>query len=221
MAAASTHDGYGTISQGKRLLSRLYAFKNAEKSSEELPMLPNVHTEHQSHTADAGAQLSWSGLSVETVGQNRSFSSRVLLNEVRGAVQPGQILAVMGTSGAGKTTLLNALAGYSNKRQVNVKGTVSINGIATIAEERTSTNIIGYAEQVEPFFGRITPREHLLFEVHALVARRKRYHFVSGYAENVLVDLHRRRTSSADRGDHQSLSSGRMRLDDHCELIRR
>ena len=166
LAAANTHDGYGSISHGSRLLSKLYAFQKAKQSPEELPMLPQIHTEHERHAAAAGAELSWSGLSVETVGQKRSSPSRVLLNDVRGTVQPGQILAVMGTSGAGKTTLLNALAGYSNRRQVSVRGTVRIDGVATNAEERTSTNVIGYVEQVEPFFGRITPREHLLFEVN-------------------------------------------------------
>ncbi|KAJ2900533.1 hypothetical protein IWW38_000408 [Coemansia aciculifera] len=58
------------------------------------------------------AILQWDGLTfvVET-NVKKELTSRVILNQISGHVQPGETIAIIGSSGAGKTTLLNALSG--------------------------------------------------------------------------------------------------------------
>ena len=48
---------------------------------------------------------------------------------VTGAVNPGEVLAIMGSSGAGKTSLLNMLAGrLPRNAKTSVKGDIKIDG---------------------------------------------------------------------------------------------
>ena len=43
-----------------------------------------------------------------------------------GCAQPGEVLAIMGSSGAGKTTLLNGLA-HRNMHGVQLEGSIKVN----------------------------------------------------------------------------------------------
>ncbi|MCX8004112.1 MAG: heme ABC transporter ATP-binding protein [Burkholderiaceae bacterium] len=53
---------------------------------------------------------------------------RTLLAEIDLAVQPGEVVAVLGENGAGKTTLLRALAGERLSPALRVSGAVLLNG---------------------------------------------------------------------------------------------
>ena len=68
-----------------------------------------------------GAQLAWKSLSVEV--EVKEKASKVILSNLSGVAQPGQLIAIMGSSGAGKTTLLNALA---NQNMGNLKMSGSV-----------------------------------------------------------------------------------------------
>lgn len=53
----------------------------------------------------------------------------VLLNDLSGIANAGEVLGIMGTSGSGKTTLLNQLAGKSAySRSHTVTGEIKTNG---------------------------------------------------------------------------------------------
>jgi hypothetical protein len=63
-------------------------------------------------TEHTPAALHFSDISYQLYG-------KVILEGVRGAVDPGQVMAIMGPSGAGKTTFLDILARKNKRGQVN------------------------------------------------------------------------------------------------------
>ena len=73
-------------------------------------------------------QLSWDNLSyfVKTKGTRRQ-----ILKEVSGYADPGEVLAIMGSSGAGKTSLLSMISNQPHSsRNVKTEGEVRFNGIS-------------------------------------------------------------------------------------------
>jgi len=70
-------------------------------------------------------RFEWRGLnSFIGMDENR----KQILFDCSGAVQSGELLAVMGGSGAGKSTLLNLLCGRTNTAQQDIEGEIAING---------------------------------------------------------------------------------------------
>ncbi|TKR93166.1 hypothetical protein L596_007670 [Steinernema carpocapsae] len=100
--------------------------------------------------------LSWNHLIV------RTDADRLLLNDISGIAQPGQLLALMGASGAGKTTLLNTLL-QRNLRGLNVTGEILVNGREV---GRGITTISSYVQQEDLFVGTLTVREHLMIQAN-------------------------------------------------------
>ncbi|KAI6227115.1 ATP-binding cassette sub-family G member 2 [Aphelenchoides besseyi] len=92
----------------------------------------------------------------------------LILNNVYGIANAGEVLAILGPSGAGKTTLLNVLT-QRNMSDLNVKGDVRINGIPMggSAIRRMSA----YVQQNDLFIGTMTVKEHLTFMVNLRMAR--------------------------------------------------
>lgn len=85
-----------------------------------------------------------------------------------GLAEPGQLLAIMGSSGAGKTTLLNALAFRSPPGiQIAAGARRAINGRSVRADELRSR--CAYVQQEDLFIGSLTAREHLVFQVGVIV----------------------------------------------------
>lgn len=68
----------------------------------------------------------------------------------------------MGSSGAGKTTLLNTLT-YRSGANLVVTGTRTVNDISV--DQNTLASISAYVQQDDLFFGNLTVREHLIFQV--------------------------------------------------------
>ncbi|KAI6171456.1 ABC transporter domain-containing protein [Aphelenchoides bicaudatus] len=98
-------------------------------------------------------QIVWQHLRAE-----HQKSGKILINDVFGVAEAGELVALMGPSGAGKTTLLNSLLGR-NLKGLQVSGDVIING------RKTSTgqimDISGYVQQDELFVSTLTVQEHL------------------------------------------------------------
>jgi ABC-type transport system involved in cytochrome bd biosynthesis fused ATPase/permease subunit len=85
-----------------------------------------------------------------------------LLRGLSGALLPGRLTALIGTSGAGKTTLMDVLAG--RKTAGRVTGDIRINGHPK--EQATFTRISGYVEQTDVHAPQATVREAVLFSAH-------------------------------------------------------
>lgn len=81
-----------------------------------------------------------------------------LLRNVSGYVEPGKLVALMGSSGAGKTTLMDVLA--QRKDSGRIEGSILVNGRPQgISFQRTT----GYCEQNDVHEPTATVREALIF----------------------------------------------------------
>ncbi|VDM41679.1 unnamed protein product [Toxocara canis] len=99
--------------------------------------------------------LTWENLKVVAKRGNR-----LLLDNVMGIAQPGQLIALMGASGAGKTTLLNALL-QRNIKGLIIEGTILVNGQEI---GRKITKVSAYIQQQNLFIGTLTVKEHLTLQ---------------------------------------------------------
>jgi ABC-type multidrug transport system permease subunit/ABC-type multidrug transport system ATPase subunit len=115
-------------------------------------------TETSGGTADieGGKDVfSWKQLNYDI---NIKGTTRRLLSDVEGFVQPGTLTALMGASGAGKTTLLNVLAQRVDMGIVT--GHPTINGIALDESFQRRT---GYVQQQDIHMSEMTIREAFRF----------------------------------------------------------
>ena len=89
----------------------------------------------------------------------KTTATKSLLQDVKGEVTSGQVLAIMGPSGAGKTTLLNMLA-LTRKGGVP-SGHVRVNGRPlTIG---LYNELCAYVEQFDTLWAALTVRDHLYY----------------------------------------------------------
>ncbi|KAL4324340.1 hypothetical protein GQ457_11G016110 [Hibiscus cannabinus] len=100
--------------------------------------------------------------------RKRGYSQRKmqLLSNVTGALRPGILTALMGTSGAGKTTLLDVLAG--RKTIGCIYGEIKVGGYPKVQE--TFSRISGYCEQNDIHSPQITVQESLIFSASLRLA---------------------------------------------------
>ncbi|KJE96047.1 hypothetical protein CAOG_06421 [Capsaspora owczarzaki ATCC 30864] len=103
--------------------------------------------------------LSWNRLTYSvTEVRKKEKIVKEILKEQTGAVMPGQMIAIMGTSGAGKTTLLNVLAGRNITGQIG--GFIALNGHARNKSFRRQS---AYVEQDDLMFPNLTTKETITF----------------------------------------------------------
>ena len=95
-------------------------------------------------------------------GVSFSVGEKVILRNVSGAAQPGQVVAIMGPSGAGKTTLLDILAGrvVMSGPDTSISGVVRVNGEAR--DFNTFRKVSAYVLQSDIFFPELTVRETIM-----------------------------------------------------------
>ncbi len=64
---------------------------------------------------------------VKTV-RTKTVVTKPILKNLSGRISPGNFMAIIGRSGSGKTTLMNYLSGRLFSSNLEVTGTVKING---------------------------------------------------------------------------------------------
>jgi ABC-type multidrug transport system ATPase subunit len=144
-------------------------------------------------------------LRLDATGVAVSVSDRQILEPTSLAIEPGELVAIIGESGAGKSTLLKALAGVTRP----TSGRVTLNGEDLLAR----LTDVGYVPQDDIVHPRLTIREALGYaarlrlpedvsdaEIDAAVARVLGELSLAGQAETMIGSLsggQRKRTGVA------------------------
>jgi ABC-type multidrug transport system ATPase subunit len=91
-------------------------------------------------------------------GASKRYKLTVALQPVSFELEPGQVLAVVGSNGAGKTTLIKSVVGL-----IRCEGKVLINGLDVGKNGKKARRFLGYLPQDPAFHPDLTVRETALF----------------------------------------------------------
>ena len=97
---------------------------------------------------------------LELRGVQAWYGESHVLHGVDMAVQPGEVVTLLGRNGAGRTTTLRAILGLTGSR----KGNIVVNGVETIGmpTHRIAHLGIGYCPEERGIFATLTAEENLL-----------------------------------------------------------
>ncbi|EPB76523.1 hypothetical protein ANCCEY_04423 [Ancylostoma ceylanicum] len=114
-------------------------------------------------------RLIWRDIYAEVIQRRSIFGllksvgatqNRVVLDQVSGFAEPGQLTFIMGSSGAGKSTLLNILT-QKRMRGMRIFGEIAINN--QLVEMGDIKKYSAYVQQDDLFIAEMTVQEQLMF----------------------------------------------------------
>lgn len=88
-----------------------------------------------------------------------TLGNRTILDNISGAIKPGQVMAIMGASGAGKSTFLDILA--RKRKMGQVSGTTLVNGREVADSE--FREVVGFVDQEDTLMSTLTVYETVLY----------------------------------------------------------
>lgn len=157
-------------------------------------------------------------LHFENVSYN--LNGKHILSSIKGAVRPGELMAIMGASGAGKTTFLDLLA-RKNKRGV-ARGEFYVNGEKINNDD--FRGVIGFVDQEDTMLPTLTVHETIMDSAMlrlpkdmSLVAKEQKVEDV----EKQLGIFHiRDQLIGSEEGSGRGISGGeKRRVGIACELV--
>jgi ABC-2 type transport system ATP-binding protein len=89
---------------------------------------------------------------------SRQFGSGFALQPITFALEPGEVIAVVGSNGAGKTTLIKCLLGL-----IRFEGQVTVGGVDVGRKGKDARKLMGYLPQNPSFHGDLTVAETAVF----------------------------------------------------------
>ncbi|XP_057325993.1 protein scarlet [Microplitis mediator] len=166
-----------------------------------------------------GATLSWRDLSVYAMDRSNNICKQ-LINNVRGIVKPGNLIAILGGSGAGKSSLMTALA-YRTAPGIIVHGDIRVNGQRV--DPSYMRHYTGFMHQEDIFIGTMTVLEHLWFMAQMKLDRRMSKYEIHERIKVLLREVglyDRKNVRIGTGGDDKVLSGGeKKRLAFATELL--
>jgi ABC-2 type transport system ATP-binding protein len=133
---------------------------------------------------------------------SRRFDDILAVDEMQFAVEPGEIVGMVGVNGAGKTTCLRMLAGILPA----TSGTISIAGHLMTGESTAARRQLAFVPDTPMLFDALTTLEHLLFvaELYHVPDAAQR---IDGLLDEFELEARRHHTaSSLSRGMRQKLA---------------
>jgi ABC-2 type transport system ATP-binding protein len=143
-------------------------------------------------------------LAVRDVSKSWNGGRDRILDSIELALEPGQLVSLVGANGAGKTTLLRIVAGLISPDT----GTVAVDGLSSRSERREYHRRVGFLTAGQSgLYARFSVRDHLEYWARiAFVPRRERRDSVERTLRRFGLE-----TMSAQRADRLSMGQ-RQRL---------
>jgi ABC-type multidrug transport system ATPase subunit len=178
----------------------------------------HLSDDEDDHTAKLLTDHKPAALYFENVSYN--LNGKQILSGISGAVNPGELLAIMGASGAGKTTFLDILA-RKNKRGIT-HGDFYLNGEKVIDEEFRS--VIGFVDQEDTLLPTLTVHETILDSALLRLPRGMSKAAKEQKVEDVERQLGiyhiRHQIIGSEEGNGRGISGGeKRRVGIACELV--
>lgn len=95
-----------------------------------------------------------------------------MLQDISLEIQPGEIVAIMGSSGGGKTTLLRCISGLIRPQ----KGSISVDGVDVLEDPEEARRHMGMVFQSAALFDYMTVEENIHFAVGRRVKGNSKSH---------------------------------------------
>lgn len=123
---------------------------------------------------------------IEVQGVSHSFGDKQVLSEISFSMEPGEILAVMGSSGGGKTTLLKCMSGLL----MPTKGEILVGDVSVTKEPEKARSMMGLVFQYAALFDYLNVEDNILFglERQAKIPRNQRKEIAVEYLQKVNLD---------------------------------
>lgn len=125
------------------------------------------------------------GVRIDARNLRRMGGSRVILNDITVAIEPGELVAIVGTSGSGKTTLLETLVGL--QRPAN--GSVTYDGQDLYDNLPHFRRELGYVPQYDTLHLELSVRQSLQYTARLRLAHIPENE-LDMHIASVLDDLH-------------------------------
>lgn len=109
-------------------------------------------------------QLVWRD--VKFTARSGTKDERVIVNNVCGTIQSGQIMAFLGPSGSGKTTVLECIIG---KRKIGFTGQVEVRLNENYDSEKVN---VAFIPQKDHLLNQLTVRESILFSTKIQISKK-------------------------------------------------
>jgi ABC-type lipoprotein export system ATPase subunit len=174
-----------------------------------------------SSNGDAGKSLLEDHIPAALQFSNLSYTlpnGKRVLDSISGAVQPGEIMAVLGASGAGKSTFLDLLARKAKRGTVH--GEILVNGRSVPSAEYR--RVVGFVDQEDTLMGTLTVYETVLYSALLRLPKDmsfedKRLRTLETMHELGILGI---RDSRIGESGQRSISGGeKRRVSIACELV--
>lgn len=176
-------------------------------SSQHLPpvvLVRNLRKDYHTKTHCCVSGCCTSSCTTSSSGPGDEQPAKVAVRSLTLAVEPGEVLGLLGHNGAGKTTTMKIMTGETAPSH----GQVRIGGHNIQAERRRAFATLGYCPQHDALWKNITVREHLeLYAAIRGVPRNKIGAVCSTYLRGLHIEEHAgRQTQHCSGGTRRKLS---------------